>query len=665
MAGPLEARSGDIISIDNPKAGAMIMSQDFASFDPGRTSPQATFANYDAARTVATFIANAIAVVPFDVYRRDSDGARTKLHEEDHLVAATLEAPTPGLGFARWAQALMLDFRIHDRWCALKVYEDDGSLSLVRIPAQNVRFVRDDTLVVTHVVLVRGGKTSGNIPISNFVYDVGYDPFGSRKGSGLPISGTMQTATTELEQGARYRAALLAGGPKVPMYIKRPADAPEWVGARVKGIGRTKFLEEFKEFSGERAGQVPILEDGMELAAAPQLPVADVKYSEARLAAQIEYAIANGVPPELLGYRAGNFSNMEALREQLYTLTLQFDIVAFRQALMACLRDELGRGIYIEENIAARLASTPEKQAIVLQTQVGAPIRTRNEARLMQNLPPVDGGDELITPLNVTLGGLASPRDTGPKAAGTASPYELALEHLEHQAKAAGGKPDAGALAAAPTALDQFSAAFKLFMFGQRKDVLAALGTGSSPGSLDGAFDLEAQNLALADVFYRHSYNFAKMGAEAINGLYAPDTPFDYERMLPWLQKASIGTARAINQSTFAALAVEIFGDDWQLKAAAVFDDQAAKSDTVAKTSATAAKSFGQMDAAKSAGLWGKKWVGSGSPQSRHGKVSGEVVPIGEVFTNGGRYPGDPLLEPDDRIGCECSLVFVRDKPDA
>ena len=36
---------------------------------------------------------------------------------------------------------------------------------------------------------------------------------------------------------------------------------------------------------------------------------------------------------------------------------------------------------------------------------------TRNEARAMLNLPAIDGGDELVTPLNVLTGGQASPND--------------------------------------------------------------------------------------------------------------------------------------------------------------------------------------------------------------------------------------------------------------
>jgi hypothetical protein len=39
---------------------------------------------------------------------------------------------------------------------------------------------------------------------------------------------------------------------------------------------------------------------------------------------------------------------------------------------------------------------------------------TRNEGRALYNLPDLDEGEDLIVPMNVTEGGLASPRDTAP-----------------------------------------------------------------------------------------------------------------------------------------------------------------------------------------------------------------------------------------------------------
>jgi hypothetical protein len=53
-----------------------------------------------------------------------------------------------------------------------------------------------------------------------------------------------------------------------------------------------------------------------------------------------------------------------------------------------------------------------ETRALVSAT--GGPFMSRNEARARRNLPQIDGGDELIVPLNVTEGGQGSPFDSAP-----------------------------------------------------------------------------------------------------------------------------------------------------------------------------------------------------------------------------------------------------------
>lgn len=68
---------------------------------------------------------------------------------------------------------------------------------------------------------------------------------------------------------------------------------------------------------------------------------------------------------------------------------------------------------YIEFDIRSKLSGDFEEQASVMSTSVGAPWITPNEARASQNLPRVDGGDELVVPLNVTKGGQSSPQDGG------------------------------------------------------------------------------------------------------------------------------------------------------------------------------------------------------------------------------------------------------------
>ena len=65
---------------------------------------------------------------------------------------------------------------------------------------------------------------------------------------------------------------------------------------------------------------------------------------------------------------------------------------------------------------------------MILQQSVGGPYLTRNEARARLNMTAIDGGDELIVPLNVTANGDQNPIPAAPP---TETP--------------APGSPDAGA----------------------------------------------------------------------------------------------------------------------------------------------------------------------------------------------------------------------------
>ena len=71
-------------------------------------------------------------------------------------------------------------------------------------------------------------------------------------------------------------------------------------------------------------------------------------------------------------------------------------------------------GLYVEFNIQAKLNGSFEEQGAILQQSVGGPYLTRNEARARLNMPSVDGGDDLIVPLNVTQNGDQNPIPAAP-----------------------------------------------------------------------------------------------------------------------------------------------------------------------------------------------------------------------------------------------------------
>lgn len=665
----LDPRAGDIISLDNTKAGSLVMSSSLANYTATSTDAVRMFARQDAFRAVAEAIAQSMAAVPYNEYSRDDVKGRQKLQPSEDKVAAALDEPYPGQTQYQWIEAMQLDRILHDRCATWLLTQEDGSVQFLRLPGRWISFVLDGLYrIVGAVVWSRQGGISPLIPIEQLIFDVGYDPvIGGEYTNGFAVSHALEGAATELEKGSAYREAMLAGGPKVPMYIKRPVDAPDWL----KNGGRDRFIETFASYNSTRAGQSPILEDGMELAAAPQLDANNVDYRNARVSAQIEIAIAMHFPPELIGYRVGTNSNLETLREQLYVDVLGNRIAAFRQVINGGLRRAkllpIDRSRYVEENIGARLASTPEKQASVLQTQVGAPIRTRNEGRALLNLSKVEGGDDLITPLNVTAGGLASPTDTGPKPGdppgGAEGADNLDKSGMEFMIKAV---TEAGMKAVSAAQRNRFSIELKAAMSKQADRVRKGLGDESSPGPLSDAFDQVAEDKALHNVIYPHSVAIAEAGAAAVLAKYNPTSEnFSNEVMLPWLSKASQSNATAINAGVLGSLAAAIGGDiDWHDAVDAVLEHAiGAGSDLWSAGISQTSEQFGMHDAAKASGLGNKTWhwnpgtSGNGRPE--HEAMDGETVGIDEVFSNGGRYPGDPSLGADENAQCGCTVEYT------
>jgi HK97 family phage portal protein len=673
-----QPRDGDIIALDNPKAGSLVLSTSLADYSATSTDPVTMFARRDAFRTVAEAIASSMANVPINLYERDEANGRQKLTVDEDPVAAALEAPTAGLTQYRWVEALQLDHVIHDRWACLVLRNDDGTLEFVRLPARWIAFALDPLRRITHVALYRNADRMAEpllIPIDQVLFDVGYDPAPSGTTTqGFSIARTLETSAMELERGAAFRAQVLANGPKVPMYITRPANAPEWV----KNGGRDRFLQTFKGFSSERAGETPLMEDGMELKDAPQLEPDKIAYNEARVAAQIEFAIAMHYPPELVGYREGNFSNIAELREHLYVDVLGGRLAAFRQALNAGMRRAgiLAPKRYLEENVAVRLQGNPELQASVIQTQVGAPVRTVNEARRLLNLKPVPGGDDLIVPLNVTKGGLASPTDTAPKALsllpapqhrslGAGQPRLRTNDALVQATLASPGFMFKAAASEEENAVALTERALHDFFRKQQDRVTKALGSGDRPLALDVSFDVLEENTSLYNLIYRHSYQLATIGADRVLDVWNVDRAgFSYEMMLPWLQKASTNQADMINRATYDALADKLFTEQaWPDAVEQLFESVAGPgAGKYARMISTVGLNFGAQDAAGVSRLNQKRWIHRASKDARptHEAMDGIVIETQETFPIGARWPGETSLPNVEWFNCHCRVEYFR-----
>lgn len=640
------ARSGDIISLSDDKAGALTYSVDLMDYI-STTDPVALWRDQSSVRTVVGAIASDIASIPFHVYRMGKDGDRERVR--DSKLARTLEQPIPKRGQARWIEQLVLDMAIYDRW-AVRIFDGQDRATLGHVAASYVTVMTDHFGVPEKMRLSRDEDDKPVVlDIDDFAFDVGPTASHSTRLRGSPRLTTLAGLADELELAAEWRNKVLQNGAWVPAVIERPLEASEWDDESFN-----RFKESFSNYraNGGQAGGVPILEDGMSLKKADVFDPKDFDTAEMRQITLIEACLLFHYPPELIGARPGTYSNVEAFREQKYRDTLGSWITNLEQALNAGLGGLAEAGEFIEANVDAKLRGAFAEQAQILQTATGRPWMTTNEARKVRNLPEIDGGDDLVTPLNVTIGGLASPTDTAPEEGNQQAP-----KARRPRRKAA--QPDD--LGTAAKEREAFRSALEKYADEQNTRLQRILDGKAAPADLYAAIDQVEETNRLKPIILRHIYRLAQVGAWDVLAQWDPEADgWAAENLLAYLDKAA-----ETNAGRMVTARYEQLTSDDNLEA---FDDRLRTALTAtawagawAVTFGTEALNFGRADAAGATGLGSKTWrVRSNNPRPSHAAQNGETVRADDIFSNGLRWPGDHFGDAEETANCTCEIEYSK-----
>lgn len=389
---------------------------------PGRVSLTADFsADYATiwktqphVRTVVGFLARNIAQIGLHTFERVSDTDRKRLAASDSPLAALIARPNPRTTRYRLIDALVNDLGIFDVACWAKIKTDEGTGGLLRLPPQQISPL-GESWAWPEGIRFKGNRGTKDFDPDDVVLFRGYNPTDARWGVS-PME-TLRRVLAEEYQATLYREQLWRNGARFPGHIRRPKEAGEW-----SDRARERFRADWKGLytgNGPGAGGTPVLEDGMTFEASGITP-AQAQYLETRKLTREEVAAAFHIPLPMVGILDhATFSNIEEQHKNLYQDTLGPWLEMIQQEIGLQLVpefDDTGK-VYVEFNLAEKMKGSFEDQAQSLQTAVGGPWLTRNEARARQNLPQVDGGDDLIVPLNVVTGGQASPTDSAPKSA--------------------------------------------------------------------------------------------------------------------------------------------------------------------------------------------------------------------------------------------------------
>lgn len=590
-------------------------------------------------RTVVSFLSRNIAQLGLQTFERVTDSDRQRDH--DGVTARLLAAPNEKMTTYDLVNALVADKALYDAayWW---VIPDDKRPSGWRIdplsPSWLLQTVGGDLWGPEFYDFKTGQKRPAQrIRADQVVAFNGWNPGHPSKGSS-PVE-ALKAILAEQMHAYAYRQQVWQRAGRVGDVMERPAGAPTW-----SEDARRRFQEDWKARwtgnDGPEAGGTPILEDGMTLSKV-RFSAHEEEWVEAAKLALSTVAQVYHVNPTMIGLLDNaNFSNVREFRRMLYGDTLGPTIAEIESRINTFVLPMIGEkpDRYVEFNIREKLQGSFEEQTQALQSSVGRPWMTADEARGLLNMPSRGGdADELVTPLNVLVGGQASPRDSAPKVIASAG------VRVKERA------PD--------SYREQTLRVLTRFFERQAGSVLRAL------GSKDGAawWDTERWDTELSDDLYKlgiaTSGHVAQSTLERIG--VRPDL-YDADRTLKFLRAVADSRAGMVNATTRDQIKDALATDDPDHTPARVFDN--AKSNRASAASAalvTTFSSFGTSEAASQAvgDKATKTWiVTSRNPRAAHAQMDGETVGISDDFSNGMAWPGDLIGPADGVAGCQCDL---------
>ncbi len=166
---------------------------------------------------------------------------------------------------------------------------------------------------------------------------------------------------------------------------------------------RERIRKSFGEMASGNTGRLFVLEANMkyqQLSLSPE----DQQLLEARKFGVEEIGRWFGVPAVLINHSNVTTwgSGIEQIMEGFYKLTIRPLLISIEQAITKRVLTASQRAkLTVEFSFDALLRSSLKDRAQIYATLVQNGIQTRNECRQLENLPPVDGGNELTAQTNL------------------------------------------------------------------------------------------------------------------------------------------------------------------------------------------------------------------------------------------------------------------------
>ena len=461
-------------------------------------------------RAVVSFLADNAAQVPIKVYERASDTDRPRVM--DSPAALLLQNPNPDMTSYEFKRWMYSDLLLFERFLTLLLPSNDtkSGWQLRPIPAAWIQSYKGESPFAPDSIVVGvPNNTPIEIPKDKFVLFHGYDPTDPMRQYSR-ISALKETLHEQIESNG-FRRQMWHRGGRFNASLTRPKDVAPWSDAAYERFKET-WKQSWAGGAGTDSGGTPILEDGMEIKSI-QFNSKDAQWAEAVKLSREDCAAVYHVNPAMIWPGSGQTyasarDNARALYNDCLAPTLMQAVDRINMVILPRIGEPEAN--YAAYDITIKTEGTFEEKISTLTSAVGAPFLSRNEARAKLDLPAIEGGDDLITPLNVLVGGLSSPMDTDP----TIERYNSAVVEAR---KAAGLKPikaESRKARSKPTEDEekQLAEVYRVFFERQAKSVLAKLGAGS-----DEWWNEDRWNTELTDDLFVNAFEMSKaIGQDAV-----------------------------------------------------------------------------------------------------------------------------------------------------
>ena len=616
------------------------------------------YQSQDNLKAVVDYLANSIAQLPMKVYKRQGETDRER--DRTSSAAKLLWIPNQDQTSYEFIRAVATEYFVFGCVYVWVIPDSDSpsGYQMRIIPSEWVtKSIGGSAYAADAIQVTIGSGRSVEIPRTEFVQFKTYSP-GSPGGYVSPVSALRQTLQEQIEAG-NFRKQLWHSSGRLNAQLLRPANVQPWDDET-----RKRFITAFREgwaAGGDKAGSIPLLEDGMEIKPF-ETSFKEQQWAESIKLSREAVAAAYGVNPSLIWHTdSQTYASAKDNARALYADCLGPVIQMLQQRINSFLFPMVGADpdTYVEFDLTEKLKGSFEERASILQASVGGPWITRNEARADNNLPPIEGGDELIVPLNVVEGGQSSPQDTHMEAQEPMATVSTnaGLEIIKAKAMEVRVK------ASDPTEDEQnrLAEALQKFFKRQAASILPRLGRddwfNAKRWDKELADDLEP---ILDDIADAHG----KEGAKEIGSEYITEQTRAYIRAM------AEGRAHATNVKTVQKIteAYDSYDpeDEESVSPADVMEKRVADdAPTIGTTLATVMSGWATLESGRQAQQQGvrkrvmKEWVTGPNPRQSHAAMNGERVGIDDTFSNGAYWPGDDAIGPDESCNCNCKTDIV------